>query len=294
MQRRPKNSCGVVGFQCKKVNNLLKSFNNLELQKVTYLASSDKLLQTIQTQYKALLSEPLPEQPKPELLPEQPKPEPTQLQLKKDTVYKCYNNFLNLPRLVQGVVHKTDVTELSQIKTKLLSGYCSDNLSILSFKDTIQQEQMYSRSFTDLYKSIKDYVQNSLKQDKQIDPVILKLVSDQIYVQNQQSGLSGIKCKRFDQPYNNIVYNQQQAAPYVYKQHKPGVLIPRAQPQKFDFSSAAFVTAPSYVVNSVQNISSLGQLINALKNWQGCTGPGVFFRQAQGQKPTFICLSQCI
>lgn len=285
MQRRPKNSCGVVGFQCKKVNTLLKSFKNLELQKVTYLASSDKLLQTIQTQYKTLLSG---------TLPEQSKPDTTQLWLKKDTISKCYNNFLNLPRLVQGVVHKTDVTDLSQITTKLLSGYCSDNLSILSFKDTIQQEQMYSRSFTDLYKSIKDYVQNNFKQNKQLDTVILKVVSDQIYVQNQQSGLSGIKCKRFDQPYNNIVYNQQQDAPYVYKQHKPGVLIPRSQPQKLDFSSVSFVAAPSYVVNSIQNISSLGQLINALKNWQGCSGPGVFFRQAQGQEPTFICLSQCL
>lgn len=289
MQRRPKNSCGVVGFQCKKVNTLLKSFNNLELQKVTYLASHNKLLQTIQKSYETLLSEPLPQQSKPE-----PLPEPTQLSLGRDTISKCYNNFLNLPRLVQGVVHKTDVTELSQIQTKLLSGYCSDNLSILSFKDTIQQEQMYSKSFTDLYKSIKDYVQPKLKQNESLSPAILNIVSDQVYVQNQQPGLSGIKCKRFDQPYNNIVYNQQQAAPYVYKQHKPGVLIPRAQPQKFDFSSASFVTAPSYVVNSIQNISSLGQLINALKNWQGCSGPGVFFRQAQGQKPIFICLSQCI
>ena len=192
-------------------------------------------------------------------------------------IYLAYNNFLNLPRELQGICHYVQpIIDLSKIRTKYLSGACSANLNILSnFKNQYpqqgsQQSTYDSKSFTDLYTSIL----NSVDEGTLIlNSVYGTLIKNQFYLDNTD--------------------------PYLHRIHTPGILMPSVSPSKTDFSAIPYSVAPSYVISSVKNISgssniSQNAVSDVLKKWPGCAGPGILFRSSSGTQPQFICLLQCL
>lgn len=292
MRRRPSDYCGVKNYSCKKLPKLSDVFKDLQTDSVSKIYGTDITLSSVQAiinsdnstnieaNYTNIDSELLSnfyyniDQSNQTVSGVDDNIQSGSI-TKQSQLKKCYSNFLNLPRVVQGIVYRQDIADLSTLSTNYLAGVCYDNLNILSNRVLDAQ----SKAFTDLFESMRKWYQNIQNPlDTVSTHVIKKLLTNQQY-------LDEVEIDTTDKDKN--IY-------WLHRLHMPGVIIPRLAPQPIDLSSVAFTAAPSYTISSVSNINKNIDITKELQQWPGCSGPGVFFRPSQGSTPQFICLSQCL
>lgn len=310
MQRRSANSCGISNYSCKKIPNLTQVLSQLQLMTVSRLRGEHQtntqlekhkpiFLQHVQQLINNILQKkPIKQsgvvgdiytnnllsvfyydKPQDQIEGQYNKSIPVNI-ISLGTLKTSYSNFLNMPRIVQGITYKQDVADLSTLTTKFSQGLCSDNLNILSNK-SLKADSSYSTSFTDLFQSVMNWYTTQVDSES-IDltskTVIQLILTNQNYLQSYDLQSADASKKQY----------------YIHRVHKPGVLVPVMQPQHTDLNTVSFTTSPVYTVGP-SITTGVSQSINkALQDWKGCQGPGVFFRTAMGSQPQFICLSQCL
>lgn len=226
MQRRKKSDCGYIDYTCVGLPKLQQLFalNLDEIHAVHYKTDND---------YEEL------------------KPVP---------VYSAetYNNFLNIPRVIQGPVKQAQIHQ----DLKKYKGPSDKSIGC-----STQLDPFNDKGFQNLFESIAAFVEfKSADYYSQANATSTRLQKLNI------SDLDNIK---------------------LIKQ-TPGIIIPIRRPQD-KIESIPNITIPNTVFPVGFNPSTISSSGGAIQpTWpSGCqSGTGVLIRRAGG-KPQFVCLIQC-